>query len=94
MRVVFRTPSHEPSVLFLLLLTYILLYSMLVGILFDVRGQRGLHVVRVVLDVVVLQDRVIAFSLCYCPYLDVLPWSLGGVWGAVLVARVAVCSPL
>ena len=30
----------------------------MVGILFDLRGQRGLHVVRVVLDVVVLQDRL------------------------------------
>ena len=35
----------------------------LVGIIFDVRRQRGLHVVRVVVDVVVFQDRVNAFSL-------------------------------
>ena len=36
---------------------------MLVGILFDVRRQRGLHVVRVVLDVVVLQYRLQSSAL-------------------------------
>ena len=47
-------------------MTYIIsIYSILflVGILFDLCGQWGLHVVRVVLDVVVLQDRLQASAL-------------------------------
>ena len=45
-----------------MLYLYVVFY-LLVGILFDVRGQRGLHVVRVVMDVVVLQYRLQSSAL-------------------------------
>ena len=45
------------------------------------RGQQGLHVVGVVLDVVVFQDRVNAFSLFFVPLFGrvalVVRWLLG-----------------
>ena len=51
------------SFLFDITFSYISSILFLVGKLFDLCGQRGLHVVRFVLDVVVLQDRLHASAL-------------------------------
>ena len=64
MRVVFQTPSHKLAYYYLFFdKFYLCIVFYVVGIIFDVRRQRGLYVVWVGLDVVVLQDLLQASAL-------------------------------
>ena len=61
--------------------------------LLDVRWEGWLHVVMVVLDVVVLQDRLHASALLIPTLIGTRPFGCQALFREQLVAREADCSP-